>query len=164
MQIVVISDNHGNQDILKIIRHIYTSLYKEQVLFIHLGDSQAQNIQDLSGYICVKGNNDSYLDLPLKQRMLIEGKKIHFSHGDEGIKQIKKDIDLHHPDIYLYGHTHLVTNEIYKNCLILNPGSITLPRDEWHGSYLILKIQDKITYKVVRLNIESFLKQYQCFL
>lgn len=157
MQIIVVSDNHGNQDILKIIHHIYFSLYKENVLFIHLGDSQARDIQDLKGYTCVKGNNDT-LDLPKLQRLKILNKRLHFSHGDEGFDKIKKDIDLHHPDIYLYGHTHLVKEQIYNNCLILNPGSITLPRDDWHGSYIILTIDKKMTYKVVRINVESFFK------
>lgn len=78
--------------------------------------------------------------------------------------EIKKDIDQHHPDIYLYGHTHLVKEQIYNNCLILNPGSITLPRDDWHGSYIILTIDKKVTYKVVRINVETFLNQYQCFI
>ena len=80
------------------------------------------------------------------------------------LDEIKKDIDQHHPDIYLYGHTHLVKEQIYNNCLILNPGSITLPRDDWHGSYIILTIDKKVTYKLVRINVETFLNQYQCFI
>ena len=63
MRIVIVSDNHGNQNILKILYHIYSSLYKDNVKFIHLGDSQATNINDLNNFICVKGNNDT-LDLP----------------------------------------------------------------------------------------------------
>ncbi len=89
MRIVIVSDNHGNVDILKIIYHIYSSLYKEDVKFIHLGDSQTTNINDLNGFICVKGNNDT-LDLPIRQRLTILDKRIHFSHGDEGLDEIKK--------------------------------------------------------------------------
>ena len=148
MRIVIVSDNHGNQNILKILYHIYSSLYKDNVKFIHLGDSQATNINDL----------------PKFQRLTVLDKRIHFSHGDEGLDEIKKDIDQHHPDIYLYGHTHLVKEQIYNNCLILNPGSITLPRDDWHGSYIILTIDKKVTYKVVRINVETILNQYQCFI
>lgn len=140
MRIIIVSDNHGNQNILKILYHIYSSLYKDNVKFIHLGDSQKF------------------------QRLTVLDKRIHFSHGDEGLDEIKKDIDQHHPDIYLYGHTHLVKEQIYNNCLILNPGSITLPRDDWHGSYIILTIDKKVTYKVVRINVETFLNQYQCFI
>lgn len=119
MQIIVVSDNHGNQDILKIIYHIYSSLYKKNVIFLHLGDSQAKNIEDLRGYICVKGNND-HIELPKKQRILILDKRIHFSHGDESYREILNDIDYHHPDLYLVGHTHTVFHKPYKNCLILN--------------------------------------------
>lgn len=89
MRIVIVSDNHGNVDILKIIYHIYSSLYKEDVKFIHLGDSQTTNINDLNGFICVKGNNDT-LDLPIRQRLTILDKRIHFSHGDEGLDEIKE--------------------------------------------------------------------------
>lgn len=164
MRIIVVSDNHGNQSILKIIHHIYSSLYKEKVLFIHLGDSQTKNINDLNGYICVKGNNDEFLDLPKKQRIIVQDKRIHFSHGDEKIDEIKKDIDLHHPDIYLYGHTHLVKEQIYNNCLLLNPGSITLPRDEQTGSFLILNIDKTISYKIIRIRIEKLLNGYHYFI
>lgn len=163
MRIIIVSDNHGNKNILKILYHIYSSLYKDNVKFIHLGDSQTTSINDLNNFICVKGNNDT-LDLPKFQRLTVLDKRIHFSHGDEGLDEIKKDIDQHHPDIYLYGHTHLVKEQIYNNCLILNPGSITLPRDDWHGSYIILTIDKKVTYKVVRINVETFLNQYQCFI
>ena len=100
MRIIIVSDNHGNPDILKILYHIYSSLYKDNVKFIHLGDSQATNINDLNNFICVKGNNDT-LDLPKFQRLTVLDKRIHFSHGDEGLDEIKKDINQHHPDIYL---------------------------------------------------------------
>lgn len=96
MRIIIVSDNHGNPDILKILYHIYSSLYKDNVKFIHLGDSQATNINDLNNFICVKGNNDT-LDLPKFQRLTVLDKRIHFSHGDEGLDEIKKDIDQHHP-------------------------------------------------------------------
>ena len=94
----------------------------------------------------------------------IELKPFFMDHIFQDLDEIKKDIDQHHPDIYLYGHTHLVKEQIYNNCLILNPGSITLPRDDWHGSYIILTIDKKVTYKVVRINVETFLNQYQCFI
>lgn len=73
MRIIVLSDNHGNQDILIILKHIYTSLYKDQVQFIHLGDSQSK--KRLNGFICVKGNNDS-INLPKTQELNIGHKKI----------------------------------------------------------------------------------------
>ena len=78
MRIIIVSDNHGNQNILKILYHIYSSLYKDNVKFIHLGDSQATNINDLNNFICVKGNNDT-LDLPKFQRLTVLDKRIHFS-------------------------------------------------------------------------------------
>lgn len=89
MRIIIVSDNHGNQNILKILYHIYSSLYKDNVKFIHLGDSQTTSINDLNNFICVKGNNDT-LDLPKFQRLTVLDKRIHFSHGDEGLDEIKK--------------------------------------------------------------------------
>ena len=93
MRIIIVSDNHGNQNILKILYHIYSSLYKDNVKFIHLGDSQTTSINDLNNFICVKGNNDT-LDLPKYQRLTVLDKRIHFSHGDEGLDEIKKDLNL----------------------------------------------------------------------
>ena len=54
--------------------------------------------------------------------------------------------------------------QLAERLLRRNPGSITLPRDDWHGSYIILTIDKKVTYKVVRINVETFLNQYQCFI
>ena len=76
MRIIIVSDNHGNQNILKILYHIYSSLYKDNVKFIHLGDSQTTSINDLNNFICVKGNNDT-LDLPKFQRLTVLYKRIH---------------------------------------------------------------------------------------
>lgn len=89
MRIIIVSDNHGNQNILKILYHIYSSLYKDNVKFIHLGDSQTTSINDLNNFLCVKGNNDT-LDLPKYQRLTVLDKRIHFSHGDKGLDEIKK--------------------------------------------------------------------------
>lgn len=161
MRILVVSDNHGNQDILVILRHIYTSLYKDQVQFIHLGDSQSK--KRLNGFVCVKGNND-LLTLPKTQELKIEHKKIYCTHGDEfeySLDELYRTIDLYKPDIFLFGHTHCVITEKYKHTLILNPGSLTLPRDGKNGSYMILNIENnQVSYKIIRIDIEILMKQY----
>lgn len=161
MRVIVVSDNHGNQDILLIIKHIYSSLYKNQVQFVHLGDSQSK--KKLHGFTCVKGNND-LLDLPKIQEFQINHKKIYCTHGDEyeySLEELYRTIDIYKPHIFLFGHTHCVIAEKYKNTLILNPGSITLPRDGKNGSYMILNIENnQVSYKIIRIDIDMLMKQY----
>ena len=67
MRIIIVSDNHGNQNILKILYHIYSSLYKDNVKFIHLGDSQTTSINDLNNFLCVKGNVSTHLMTPFNK-------------------------------------------------------------------------------------------------
>ena len=123
MRIIIVSDNHGNQNILKILYHIYSSLYKDNVKFIHLGDSQTTSINDLNNFICVKGNNDT-LDLPKFQRLTVLDKRIHFSHGDEGLDEIKKDIGVIFQEVAVFQELTVYENIDYFCGLYINDKEI----------------------------------------
>ena len=56
-------------------------------------------------------------------------------------------------DIAIYGHTHIVDN-VKGSILVLNPGSASRPRDENHGSFMIMELFENVEPKieVIRLN------------
>ena len=62
MKIVVVSDSHGKNDILNAIRE----KHPDAGLFIHCGDLE-DDPMFYPGYIVVRGNNDYYVVLKMKE-------------------------------------------------------------------------------------------------
>ena len=98
--------------------------------------------QDL---LCVRGNCDTEVDqmvlefpiladdciLYLNERMIFA------THGhvfnDKNLPQLKKG------DILLHGHTHVPVCKETEDYIYLNPGSVSIPKENrWHG-YMILE-------------------------
>lgn len=76
-KIVVMSDNHGQHDMLEYVKE----KEPQADYYVHCGDSEAAYKEMLTGYICVKGNNDWSLDLPMEARFEVEGIPILITHG-----------------------------------------------------------------------------------
>ena len=102
-----------------------------------------QVVEMLSGVkekvICVRGNCDAEIDavllpFPLSDYAYIsaDGLNIYLSHGHREVPPLTKD------DIYITGHTHVAFNvtepDGYRH---LNPGSVSLPKEESHQGYII---------------------------
>lgn len=95
--------------------------------------------------IAVRGNCDSevdqmVLDFPIMadySTILYEGKRLFLTHGhiyNEG--NIPK---LRNKDVLIYGHTHIPTADIVDNIFVINPGSITLPKENNPHTYGVLR-------------------------
>lgn len=94
--------------------------------------------------IAVRGNCDTEVDqmvlsFPvLSERALIADgeRRIFLIHGH-------KDLDataalLGEGDVLLYGHTHIPSERLTENgCLILNPGSVSIPKENSGHAYMI---------------------------
>lgn len=142
MKIVVVSDSHGDyQSLLDIVNKEYgTDIY------IHLGDYSIPDYL-MSDFLVVKGNNDYGSEFPF-QRTITIGKnkniKIHLEHGFSFMFLFNREkyIKEKDCDIFLFGHSH--KKEAYKEgkTFVFNPGSLTKPRDESRGSYLVLNIDE----------------------
>lgn len=72
-KIVIMSDNHGDMNMLTDIK----VLEDDADYYIHCGDSESYSLQDLDGFVAVKGNNDWSLDLPQTARLDIEASSHH---------------------------------------------------------------------------------------
>ena len=44
-------------------------------------------------------------------------------------------------DVAVFGHTHVAIEQIIDGVLIVNPGSISRPRDAANGSFMMLDLQ-----------------------
>ncbi len=66
-KLVVVSDNHGNQKVLKTVKQIVP----DADYYIHCGNSEADIKEELDGYICVKGNRGNlHLDIPREYKKI----------------------------------------------------------------------------------------------
>ncbi len=95
--------------------------------------------------LCVRGNCDTEVDQMVLEFPLLadycviaEGESlIYATHGH--IYNEQKLPPLHRGDILLHGHTHIPKCTRHGSYTCLNPGSVSIPKEEsWHG-YMILE-------------------------
>lgn len=93
--------------------------------------------------LCVRGNCDTEVDqmvleFPIMADycVITEGKRlIYATHGHNYNEQNLPP--LHHGDILLHGHTHIPKCTEHENYTYMNPGSVSIPKeDSWRG-YII---------------------------
>lgn len=147
-KVVIISDSHGD---LSNVRKI---MDKEQSVqqVIHLGDLIGQEMQLKEicgcGIRLVKGNCDYYADNPVSDIVEIGGNRIFITHGHHygvnfGIDRLCYAAKENQCNIAMYGHTHVPDNSVYGGIIIVNPGSVSQPRQLNHKpTYAVMKIDD----------------------
>ena len=161
MKIMVASDIHGSAYYCQKMTEAYKNSGAQKLLL--LGDilyhgprndlpkeyapkkviEMLNNISD--EILCVRGNCDSEVDqMVLKFNIMAEyaiiydGERMIFAtHGHkfnkDNLPSLKKG------DILLHGHTHIPVNESIDGITVMNPGSVSIPKENsWHG-YMILE-------------------------
>lgn len=139
-KIVIMSDNHGDAYALTDIM----ALEDDADYYIHCGDSEAR-LQDLDGFVAVKGNNDWSLDLPEVSTLNIEGHHLVITHGQyfgyfDREKKMYQFLQKNHGDILISGHTHMPLVKEKDGLWLINPGSTSWPRGGSKRSYAVLMI------------------------
>lgn len=154
MKILVLSDTHGKLD--KVYR-VFEKLNSID-LIIHCGDNirDAYTLEDTLGVpvTAIKGNcdgmattvkGDSYdiVDTP--------GGKILFTHGHMDrvgfdMSRLLYRAEENDCEAVCFGHTHVPVCEYYDGILMINPGSLSQPRDGTNGSYAIIHSSDDGIY------------------
>lgn len=93
--------------------------------------------------LCVRGNCDTevdqmVLDFPIMADyavMWLDGKMLYISHGHRVNPQ--NPPKLSKGDILMNGHTHIPADEVIGDFRYLNPGSVSIPKNESAHSYMI---------------------------
>ena len=145
MKILIISDTHGKHDNLSRV------LEQESPadLLIHLGDAEGYEDYIAKQAGCpleiVAGNNDFFSDLPREKELEIGKYKVLITHGhyyyvNTGIEEIARMAQGRDFDIVMYGHTHRPLIDIRKDIIVMNPGSLSYPRQEGRRpSYIVME-------------------------
>lgn len=146
MKILIVSDTHGREENLK------KALEKTGPIdrLIHLGDVEGSEdyIRSLTKapVSMVAGNNDWYSDLPKEELLTIGRYRVFLTHGHRyyvgmGHEGLIEQAALRKADIVMYGHTHCPCLVHQGALTLLNPGSLSLPRQEGHRpSYMLMEI------------------------
>jgi hypothetical protein len=149
MRILVVSDTHGRLD------NLVTALDEAGKIdmLIHLGDTEGdeEEIARLAGCQSeiVAGNNDFFSDLPREKELEVMGHRILITHGHYyyvgmGLDEIKREAKSRNCDIAMFGHTHRPIIKKGHRVTVMNPGSLSYPRQEGHHpSYIIVEIDEK---------------------
>jgi putative phosphoesterase len=147
MKMLVLSDTHG--DIEKAKDVIGNSDGIDMV--IHLGD-YFRDAQKLSGMFpgilieYIYGNSDFMIDnVPAEKMLEYEGKRIFITHGHRysvkwNYDKLCRKAEEMNADVLLFGHTHVADIVKKDSYYLINPGSISDPRDSSSESYVIIEI------------------------
>lgn len=154
MKILVVSDSHGTE------RNIDKMLKKEGMpdMLLHLGDVCGG--EDYIEAVCdcpvvmVAGNNDYYNGNLLQETVVsAEGKRIFMTHGHYyglygGYDSLVSRAKAESAEIVMFGHTHRPVLLSLQGVVVLNPGSITYPRQQGRRcSYGVMEVSREGTCK-----------------
>ena len=148
MKILVVSDTHRKDDNLKLVLSEECPLD----MLIHLGDAEGSEhfIPDWVNPECrmemVLGNNDFFSRLDREREIDIAGHKAFITHGhyygvSMGPEGLVDEAKSRGCDIAMYGHTHRPFLDVIDGVTVLNPGSLSYPRQECRRpSYMIIHV------------------------
>ncbi len=149
MKILIVSDTHRyNENYLK-------ALEKEAPIdmLIHCGDVEGSEYLYAETAHCpihmVSGNNDFFSSLNREGEFMIGQFKVFLTHGHAynismGNELLLEEGRARGADIVMFGHTHRPMAEVVKGIYMVNPGSLTYPRQEGRRpSYIVMNTDEK---------------------
>ncbi|GAF39867.1 hypothetical protein FC83_GL000309 [Agrilactobacillus composti DSM 18527 = JCM 14202] len=150
MKYLVVSDNHGDQEILKTLLDHYSA---SVTAFIHCGDSELDYHDPLVARMTaiVQGNMDFDREFPITAQLQFGADHIFVTHGHHygvnlGLDHLLAVAKEAGANFAFYGHTHQLACEYTQGVFMLNPGSISQPRGQYAnlgGTYALVDSQAK---------------------
>ena len=152
MKILIVSDTHRRDGNLR-------EIIEKQSPFdmlIHLGDtegSEANFKEWVNNDNCVihvvRGNNDFFSQTDREKEISIGKYRAFLTHGHMygvsfELETIKDEARARKVDIVMFGHTHKPYLERRGDLTVLNPGSLSFPRQEGRRpSYMLMDLDDE---------------------
>ena len=148
MKILVVSDTHRDES--RLIKAIEAEAAD---MLIHLGDIEGSEgtIERMANADCVmvKGNNDFFSYLKDEREIFLGKYRTLLTHGhiysvSLGLECLRTEAVARGFDIAMFGHTHRPFYENKNGLILLNPGSLSYPRQENRlPSYAVMNIDDE---------------------
>ena len=166
MKLLIISDIHGNYEILEDIinNESFDKLIVLGDLLSYYHNENKNKILELlqkhnNKLILIKGNCDYLINYDLYNlypydiiTLPINNNMITFTHGNT---YKKGNLPSNHGNIIITGHTHIPCLYEENNIIYANPGSISIPRGMCDKSYLIYDNNKLILKKIDGTIIKS---------
>lgn len=156
MKLFVISDIHGSLTQLKKALNQFDKLQADKLillgdLYYHGPRNKLPEGYDSMGcanllnqyedkIIAIKGNCDAEVDEMISKfkfqtscELNFNSKKLYFTHGHHEIE------NMDNYDVIFVGHSHIYRCEKINSTLIVNPGSISLPKADNSSNYLVVE-------------------------
>ncbi|GMA60548.1 metallophosphoesterase [Alicyclobacillus fastidiosus] len=144
MKLCIVSDTHGRTDEL----HAAALIAGDVDVFLHAGDETADAAW-LASYmkipvVGVAGNWDKpSVDYPLERIVSVDDVPLFLAHGHrlqvtESLQPLVARAESMGARIAVYGHTHVLHAGVHDDVLVVNPGSLALPRGGTKGSFVRL--------------------------
>lgn len=148
MKVLIISDTHRKD---KNINEVL-ELEGTPDLLIHLGDVEGSEDYIRKTACCpveiVEGNNDFFGNLPKERELTLGRHRVLLTHGHYyyvslDTKLLGREAQARGFDIAMYGHTHKPRIEQRFGVTLINPGSLSYPRQEGHkASYAVMELDE----------------------
>lgn len=170
MKYLIVSDNHGDRNILVEIVNRYVDRVDHM---FHCGDSELKANDELwEHFTVVTGNCDYDPGYKKEQVVSIGDDVIYMTHGHLsnvrfGLTMLSLQAQEAGANIALFGHIHQAVAELDKNILFVNPGSISQPRGPVRiPSYAIIDSENN-EYRIQYYNrahqpIEELAATFEC--
>ncbi|MBQ7676671.1 MAG: YfcE family phosphodiesterase [Lachnospiraceae bacterium] len=133
-RVLIVSDSHGRLEYLeKVMERVKPGL------ILHMGDVEGdEDIIDAQAgceVVYVRGNCDYSSDAPASEVVAVGRHKVFMTHGHtygvgfglEALAEAAKEAEC---DYAFFGHTHVPMKTEVLGVTIVNPGSISLPRQD----------------------------------
>ena len=153
-RIAVFSDTHGT--LFRLPEALAAA--GEVDAFLHLGDYGSDAVRIAESlpvpYYMVRGNCDYDVSLPKYRIVEFESAAIAIVHGDayRSTHELARFAEEHHCQAVLFGHTHTPLVAAQGPILIVNPGSLSLPRMGSTTSFAILSVEGRdVNVKIIPL-------------
>ncbi len=160
-RILIISDTHRQFFYLE---KLHETIGKVD-LILHLGDVARDQDYIQALFECdvdmVEGNNDFFSGLPGEFTLRL-GKHLAFlTHGHgysvyNGTERLLKRAKALGADIAMFGHTHCPMMELREGVMLMNPGSISSPRQTGRQhTYILMEIGEDGEYRANVLAVDA---------
>lgn len=148
MKVMIVSDSHRQHGNLE------KAIEREGKLdlMVHLGDAEGCEyyIEQIAGcpLEIISGNNDFFSDLEREKEITIGKYKVFMTHGHYynvslGPEKLLEEGRSRGVDIVMFGHTHRPLLDIEDDIVLLNPGSISYPRQEGKKpTYMMMELDE----------------------
>ncbi|WP_352397936.1 metallophosphoesterase [[Clostridium] aminophilum] len=153
MKVLIVSDSHRKDgNLLEVIQG--TAPFD---MMIHLGDGEGSD-EMIRGWCeeaspgceihMVQGNNDFFSGLPMEEEFMIGPYRTFITHGHRygvsmGPERLADEAEARGAKIAMFGHTHKPYLGREDGLTVLNPGSISYPRQEGRRpTFAILEIDE----------------------